>query len=146
MRACIPIVDDQGFDSRVHPHFGSAPMFLAVDTESWASQTVPNVEGPRHGRCHRLGLVADEKIEAVIVIGIGPGALERLRSAQVRMYHTTRSTARAALDGIGSGRLAPAFGEPDPDHASGCHGGHGDGGAADHGACRSGRDRRAPVA
>ncbi len=138
MKACIPVVEDQGLDSRVHPHFGSAPMVLVVDTDSGAARTVPNVEGRRHGRCPRLGLVADEKVDAVIVTGIGPGALDRLRSAQVRVYHTTRAPARAALAGIGAGRLAPAFGEVDPDRAAhACHGGAKDG-HAHAGGCRSG--------
>ena len=147
MKACIPVEEDHGLESRVHPHFGSAPMFLVVDTQSGSARTVPNVEGPRHGRCHRLGLVADEKVDAVIVMGIGPGALDRLRSAQVRVYHTTRATARAAIDGIGGGRLAPAFGESDPDcEGHGCHGGHGIDGHAHNGACRSAHDLRKPGA
>jgi len=38
MKLCIPISEDRGLDSPICGHFGSAPAFLLVDTETRASR------------------------------------------------------------------------------------------------------------
>jgi predicted Fe-Mo cluster-binding NifX family protein len=112
MRACFPVAHDRGLESRVYPHFGSAPMFLIVDIESKATRTVANPECEHaHGRCHPFDVLADEKIDAVVVSGIGPGALDRLREARIAVYHTSRGTVSEALDAIARGALPPVLAE-----------------------------------
>ncbi|RME41495.1 MAG: diguanylate cyclase, partial [Deltaproteobacteria bacterium] len=34
MKVCFPVNNDQGLESEVYGHFGSAPAFVVVDTES----------------------------------------------------------------------------------------------------------------
>jgi predicted Fe-Mo cluster-binding NifX family protein len=110
MRACFPVAHDRGLESRVYPHFGSAPMFLIVDTETKAIRAVVNPEcGPAHGRCHPMDVLAGEKIDLVVVSDIGPGALDRLRVAGIRTYRTARSTVGEALDAIARGALPPVL-------------------------------------
>jgi predicted Fe-Mo cluster-binding NifX family protein len=145
MRTCIPVVDDGGLDSRLSPQFGTAPMFLIVDTDgvAWTSHVVRNVTRPQGTTgCARQDIVADEEIDAVIVAGIGPGALDKLRAAQVRVYHTARSTARAALQGIGTGALAPILGDGTGagTHPRCGHGADSAGGEGCKGACHADHD------
>lgn len=42
MLACIPTEDDTGLEARICGHFGSAPFFTLVDTESRAIRIVSN--------------------------------------------------------------------------------------------------------
>jgi predicted Fe-Mo cluster-binding NifX family protein len=85
-------------------------MFLVVDTETKVTRAVPNPEcGPAHARCHPLDVLADEKLDLVVVSGIGTGALHRLHAAGLRVYHTPRATAGEALDAIARGVLPPVI-------------------------------------
>ncbi|HEX9050348.1 MAG TPA: NifB/NifX family molybdenum-iron cluster-binding protein [Anaeromyxobacter sp.] len=146
MKACFPVAHDRGLESRVYPHLGSAPWFLLVDTETRATLAIANPErGSAHGRCHPLDVIADEKLDLLVVSGIGGGALDRLRAAGVRVYHTARATVGEALDAIARGALPPVvpgdalaggFGRRrGPGHAH--HGRRGAGHGPHHG-CRGG--------
>ena len=42
MKMCIPVSEVRGLESPVHGHFGSAPAFLAVDSETMAVETLSN--------------------------------------------------------------------------------------------------------
>ena len=33
MKICFPVEKDEGIESQVYNHFGSAPVFIMVDTE-----------------------------------------------------------------------------------------------------------------
>jgi predicted Fe-Mo cluster-binding NifX family protein len=110
MKACIPVADDRGLESRVYPHLRSAPMFLVVDTETKSTRAVANPEwGAAQRRCHPLDVLADEKLDLVVVTGIGTGALDRLHAAGIRVYQTARRTAGEALDAIARGALPPVL-------------------------------------
>jgi predicted Fe-Mo cluster-binding NifX family protein len=138
MKACIPVSKDRGLESRLYPHFGSAPVFLLVDTETKACRAIDNPAFEReHGRCHPLDLLGDERVDLLVVSGIGAGALDRLTAARVPVHHTTRGTVAEALDAIGKGSLPPVLPEREPAHGfGGGRGRHGHG----HG-CGPGRGR-----
>lgn len=108
MRACFPVAHDHGLESRVHPHFGSAPMFLMVDTETHEVRVVVNGACEhQHGHCQPLAALARAPVDAVVVGGIGPGALDRLRSASIAVYRAPQGTVREVLDEIARGLLSP---------------------------------------
>jgi predicted Fe-Mo cluster-binding NifX family protein len=110
MKACFPVAHDRGLESRVYPHLRSAPLFLVVDTETKATRVIPNPEcGLGRGRCHPLDVLADEKLDVVVVSGIGTGALHRLHAEGVRVYHTARATVGEALEAIARGVLPPVI-------------------------------------
>jgi predicted Fe-Mo cluster-binding NifX family protein len=45
MRVCIPIAKGLGLESRVSPHFGSAPLFMLVDPETRAFRILDGARG-----------------------------------------------------------------------------------------------------
>lgn len=103
MRACFPVAHDRGLGSHIHPHFGSTPIFLVVDTESGATRAIANGGCQHaHGHCDPLAALAGEQLDAIVVSGIGAGALERLRSAGIGVYVSgpmSVATAIAAIEG-----------------------------------------------
>jgi len=110
MKACLPVAQDRGLESRVYPHLGSAPMLLVVDTETKATRAIANRRcESTHGPCNPLDLLANESLDLMVVSGIGPGALERLHAGGIRVYHTSRRTAGEALEAIGRGALPPVL-------------------------------------
>jgi predicted Fe-Mo cluster-binding NifX family protein len=50
MNICIPTTDDEGLESKVCAHFGSAPAFLVVDTDSGGTRDRPGDGGHPGGR------------------------------------------------------------------------------------------------
>ena len=104
-------------------------MFLIVDTETREVRTAVNGACEhQHGHCQPLAALTREPVDAVVIGGIGPGALERLRSANVAVYRAPRGTVREALDGIARGLLRPVDVLAGSGQGIGCDGHHG----ADH--------------
>lgn len=108
MTICLPVTRDLGMDSPLSPHFGSAPLFLIVDSESGAHRTVSN--GNRHhahGMCSPLDALAGERVDGVVVGGIGGGALAKLNAAGIRVFFSAHPTVAEAVAAVRAGTLQP---------------------------------------
>lgn len=126
MKVCFPVEEDQGFGSTVYGHFGSAPVFLIADTETGSISSLSNNDQHHaHGRCSPLKALGGSQVDAVIVGGIGGGALKGLQAQGIRVYQTGGGSVRENLDHLRGGLLKPFDGQ------SLC-GGHGHGGSCSH--------------
>lgn len=106
MNVCIPITDDQGLASEVCAHFGSAAAFLLVDTDSGACRAVANRNQHHgHGMCAPLASLQGERIDAIVVGGIGGGALGKLAAAGIQAYLAEHATVRETVDALVAGTL-----------------------------------------
>ena len=92
MKICIPSMDDKGLESTVSDHFGRAPFFTLVDTESNALEIMANPDCHHGGQgqhsCHHSGHLKARKVEAVVTGGMGRGALAGLNQAGIRVMVT----------------------------------------------------------
>lgn len=89
MKICLPIKNNQGIDSDVSNHFGSAPFFMIIDTETLDTKIIINTNQQHtHGMCQPLALLGDEKFDGIVVGGIGMGALNKLKTAGIKVYKT----------------------------------------------------------
>ncbi len=133
MKLCIPVIEDQGIESRISAHFGSAPHFAVVESDTGECRIIANNnQHHAHGMCHPLTAIGRENPDAVIVGGIGAGALNKLLSAGIDVYLSDRATVEQALEAFKNGQLA----RMDADAACGAHGygyGHGHGHGHMHG-------------
>ena len=106
MKVCLPISKNLGLESPVHGHFGSAPGFLAVDTETGAAEAILNANlGHAHGGCSPVKALAGCKPDAALVGGLGAGALAGLRQMGVRVYLVPGGTAAEAVRQFKEGKL-----------------------------------------
>jgi predicted Fe-Mo cluster-binding NifX family protein len=87
MKICVPTNDEGGLQAEVCGHFGSAPFFTLVETESGDVEVVENVgEGERtHGGCSPLGRLRSHSIDLMVCQGIGRGALMGLQERGIRV-------------------------------------------------------------
>lgn len=109
MNICIPVTEDKGPDSPVCAHFGSAPFFMIVDTETGDMRAVENRnEHHAHGMCQPLAGLAGENLGGMVVGGIGRGALMKLAAAGVDVYMSSEETVGKTLGALKSGRLEKA--------------------------------------
>jgi predicted Fe-Mo cluster-binding NifX family protein len=99
MKICVPVTADLGLESPVSGHFGSAPIYMLVDAETRRTNALPNARAVHeHGACRPLDALAGHAIDAILVGGIGAGALMKLQGAGIRVYRATAPTVAGCLD------------------------------------------------
>ena len=98
MIVAAPVEVFKGFDSELYGHFGSAPAFALVDTEAGSVVCLENADqNHTPGTCHAMRSLAGQHVDAVLVGGIGQGALLGLQAAGIRVWSTSTGTLRDAL-------------------------------------------------
>ena len=121
MNICIPIEEEKGLQSQVCAHFGSAPAFMIVDTETGACRAIVNRNQHHgHGMCMPLQALQGEQIEGVVVGGIGMGALSKLTAARIKVYLSEHATVEEVVQAFKAGSLKLM----QPGMACGAHGSH----------------------
>jgi predicted Fe-Mo cluster-binding NifX family protein len=109
MNICIPVENELGLDSTVCAHFGSAPFFLMVDTETLECKSLPNNDQHHaHGMCHPVAALGGEQVDGIVVGGIGMGALNKLNAAGYQVFQSQYSTAKETVEAYKNGKL-PGF-------------------------------------
>jgi len=87
MKICFPVEIDNGAESRVFGHFGSAPMFVIYDTETSECESLDNGNlGHQHGQCSPVAALQGKSVDAIVVGGIGAGAINKLNAMGIQVY------------------------------------------------------------
>ncbi len=109
MRICFPTENLLGLDSVVYGHFGSAPGFVIVDTQSKEIEEINNGDQHHaHGMCQPMKALGGRDVDAVAVGGIGAGALMKLNAQGVRVYRVAEGTVGENVNFLLKGKL-PEF-------------------------------------
>lgn len=87
MKLAFPVEDENGLDSIVYGHFGSAPAFVIVDDKTIDFSVIKNTDQHHsHGMCNPLKASGNQIVDAVVVGGIGMGALMRLNNVGIKVF------------------------------------------------------------
>ncbi len=87
MKVCFPVQANDGLESEVYGHFGSAPMFIVVDMEANKISVINNRDMHHmHGACNPIKVFDGQNADAIVVGGIGAGALSKLNQSGIRVY------------------------------------------------------------
>lgn len=123
MKLCFPVARNEGLASAVFGHFGSAPTFLVVDAPTREVSEVVNRDlHHAHGGCSPIKALGGHAVDAVVVGGIGGGALAGLMRAGIQVLEARGATVADNLDLWQQGSLTPWA----PGRVCGGHGhGHG---------------------
>ncbi len=126
MKICFPVQKNEGLSSVVYGHFGSAPMFLIYDTDTSTIAAVDNRDAHHvHGACNPLKALDNQKVDAVVVGGIGAGALTKLNQLGIRVHRAEAETIEGNMS-ILNARSLPEL------TVQGCCGGHSHSGRCAH--------------
>jgi len=107
MKIAFPTQENKGIESRVHGHFGSAHYFVFVDTEKDSTDTVENPDRDHlHGNCQPLKALNGRQVDAIIVGGIGGGALRKLLLEGIKVYRAAQGSVQDNLELLTSGKLS----------------------------------------
>jgi predicted DNA-binding protein (UPF0251 family)/predicted Fe-Mo cluster-binding NifX family protein len=123
MNLCIPVTEDLGLKSPVCAHFGSAPIFMIVDTESESCRAIQNSNQHHgHGMCTPLASLQGERIEGMAVGGIGMGALTKLQASGIQVFMSEHASVAETVAAFKAGTLRPMTpGNACAHHAHGSH-------------------------
>jgi len=106
MKICFAVERDEGMSSAVYGHFGSAPAFVMVDTDSGSVSTVGNRDMIHaHGACNPIMAIGGQSVDAVVVGGIGAGALNRLNAEGIQVYASVAPTIARNIELLKEGKL-----------------------------------------
>jgi predicted Fe-Mo cluster-binding NifX family protein len=123
VKIAFPSQDDKGAESAVFGHFGSASYFIIVESEDGAVETVVNQDREHtHGNCQPLKALGGRRVDAVVVGGIGAGALRGLRAGGIKVYRGVEGTVKENLALI-KARHLPEFTIDQTCAGQGPHGG-----------------------
>ncbi len=121
MKVCFPIQNNAGVESAVYNHFGSAPSFLVVDFSTKEISTINNNDlHHTHGQCSPMRALNGQMVNAIVVGGIGAGALNRLNQMGITVYRALAPTVRENIALFENSSLPVLTLQQ-------CCGGHGDG-------------------
>ncbi|RLG50167.1 MAG: dinitrogenase iron-molybdenum cofactor biosynthesis protein [Thermoproteota archaeon] len=110
MRVAIPCYSPGGLNSQVCPHLGRCEVFTIVELEGGEVSCVellPNTGTHMGGGMRPAELLAQAGVDAVLCCGMGMRALALLRARGIRVYYTSASTAREAIEELLEGRAKP---------------------------------------
>lgn len=122
MKVCFPVSELKSLNSEVYGHFGSAPYFLIVETETGESTLMDNQNAAHSkGTCVPIKALGGSGIEGVVVAGIGKGALGKLNHGGITVYKALAPTVEGNLRMLGEGSL-PVFVQEEvcKGHGQGC--------------------------
>jgi predicted Fe-Mo cluster-binding NifX family protein len=98
MKICMPVLDENGSDSIIYGHFGSAPFFALFDTETQDISIVKNGVGEHeHGQCMPVDAIRKTRAEAVLCKGMGMRAANLLIEAGITPYMVDAKTVSDAI-------------------------------------------------
>ena len=106
MKVGFPVQVNEGLQSTVYGHFGSAPAFVIVDTDLKQVSTVDNANSHReHGVCNPIMTIGGNSVDAMIVGGMGPGAVSKFNAMGVKVYRAGAATISENIALLGENRL-----------------------------------------
>jgi predicted Fe-Mo cluster-binding NifX family protein len=109
MKIAFPTQQDSGIESPVYGHFGSAPYFIIVDSDTGVHEAVSNRNlNHSHGNCQPLVALGGNSVDAVVVGGIGRGALMKLQAAGITTFRAVAGSVSENLNLIRVDKL-PKF-------------------------------------
>ncbi len=95
MKVCFPVAEMNGLESEVYGHFGSAPVFMVVDTRNSDVAVIQNRDKDHaHGTCNPLKALNNEQVDAIVVGGIGAGALNKLNQQGIKVFQAQAQTVK----------------------------------------------------
>jgi predicted Fe-Mo cluster-binding NifX family protein len=109
-RIAIPSVGKGGLDGQRSGHFGHCDVFTLIDVEEGKIKQVTTIQNHSHvqGGCMvPVNLLAENKVNALIVGGIGMRPLMGFRQAGIDVYHDdSRYDIRPVVEALVAGKLA----------------------------------------
>jgi len=118
MKVGFAVEANEGIESKVYGHFGSAPVFLIVEKGTDTVSAVHNRDTHHeHGACNPIKALDGNRVDAMVVGGIGAGALRKLNAMGIRVFGAAAPSVKENLSLLNENKLR----ELTADHACRAH-------------------------
>lgn len=108
MKVSIPVMNRSGLSSTVGAHFGKVPSYAIFDTESDDLRFIDNTSEHLGGVGMPPELLKKEGVHVVLCSGLGPKAVDMLKSLGMEVYVGAKGTVQDTLDAWKAGKLPRA--------------------------------------
>lgn len=108
MKVGVPTLGNLGLEERVSPHFGRAPIFTIVDTETGEVSVAPNTSRHAGGRGNNPEQLAESGVRVMICSDLGPRAIRMFEQFGIEVFVGAMGTVKEALEKWRSGELREA--------------------------------------
>jgi predicted Fe-Mo cluster-binding NifX family protein len=107
MKVGFPVATDAGLESGLFGHFGSAPLFIAIDIDTEEISCFVNCDplAPEAG-CNALKSICSRSLDVMIVDGIGDGFLRILHGCGIEVFQAESASVRENLTLFNKKRLS----------------------------------------
>ena len=107
MKIAIPM-NEKREDAEVCVSFGRAPYFMFYDTESKEAVFSQNKAATAQGGAgiKAAQAIVDENSEVLLTVRCGENAAEVFKAAEIKVYKTTKVTAKENIEAFEKGELA----------------------------------------
>ena len=110
MKVGFAVEANEGIESKVYNHFGSAPLFIIVDAATKEITTVNNKDLHHvHGACNPIKALDGQSVDGMVVGGIGAGALSKLNAMGIKVYGSAAVTVKENLSLLNASKLQELF-------------------------------------
>lgn len=113
-------MDEKGMDAVVSDHFGKAPSYTLVDSETMEVKVFVNESDHNGGKGSPPEHISRYGAQVVLAAGAGAGAINKLNEYGIKVYLGSKGTVREAVDSWKAGMLK----EADAKSACAHHGSH----------------------
>lgn len=119
VRLAIPVISNEGLESRVSRHFGKSPGFIVVDSDGGNWEFLESKTERRSHECAPIRGLVERGSRALLCCSMGRGALARSHEAGLQIYQATGGPlVRDALEAFRAGAC------PDLPDSALCNHGH----------------------
>lgn len=111
LRIAIPTMGREGMKDQVSPHFGRAPTFTIVDTDTSSIEIVDNVSEHFGGMGKAPAIISGARADAVLCSGIGPRAINMFEDLGIRVFVGAVGQVGSVVEALNAGTLEEATDE-----------------------------------
>lgn len=106
MKIAFPIKTDNGLESEIYDHFGTAEQFIIVDSESRTFEIAENQKcSDEKSPCKSHQFAKELTIDAVVTHCIGQGSLRNLNASTITVYQAQEGSLLDNLALMEQGKL-----------------------------------------
>ena len=108
MKIAFPVVTDGGLEATIAEHFGRAPMYTIIDTETKEVSVVEN-QGEHFGGQHAAPVSLNNRgINVLICKGLGRKAINLFNELCIGVFITQKAIVKEAYESYNKGELVQA--------------------------------------
>ncbi|KKG18105.1 dinitrogenase iron-molybdenum cofactor biosynthesis protein [Methanosarcina sp. 2.H.T.1A.6] len=111
MKVCVPTRDNNGMEGTIEQHFGKAPTYTILDTDSGEVSVIPNTSEHMGGVGLPPEFLYKNGVNIMLCSGLGYKAVKMFESYGINVFVGVEGTVQDAIEAWKAGQLRSASAE-----------------------------------